>query len=92
MNTYPIFDKASRHVQAFEIENAYLGVGTVAHLLAKIEGVSDLRARKMFSKSGEIRAEFKFEGRDCVVAEPFGDNSRYWMGPRTFEGSTTDLG
>jgi hypothetical protein len=85
-------DKVSRHVQAFEIDIGYLGIGTVALLLAKIEGVTDVRARKMFSKSGDICAEFKYQGNDCVVVEPFGDSSRYWIGPRNFEGSTTNLG
>jgi hypothetical protein len=92
MKTYPIFDKEHGPIDAFEIENAYVGVGTVADLLNKIVGVSDVRARKIFSKSGDIRVEFKYQGKDCVVVEPFGDNSRYWIGSQNSEGGTTDLG
>jgi hypothetical protein len=29
----------------------------------------------------EDRASFKYRGVACIVNEPFGDNSRYWVGP-----------
>lgn len=92
MKTYPILDKVHGRVAAFEIENAYVGIGAVADLLSKIDTVSDVQARKLFSKSGDIRVEFKYRGKDCVVVEPFGDNSRYWVGSLNLESTMTDLG
>ena len=33
----------------------------------------------------EDRFSFSFLGRSCVVNEPLGDNSRYWIGPTEFD-------
>ncbi len=44
----------------------------------------------MFESGNEIHTEFTFDGAKFVVWEPFGDNSRFWIGPSDEEtGSTT---
>ena len=49
MKTYPLIDeKKGDRPFAFEIENAYVGTGTIARLLAEVDGVTDVRARKLF--------------------------------------------
>lgn len=35
----------------------------------------------MFESGNEIHTEFTFDGANFVVWEPFGDNSRFWIGP-----------
>lgn len=39
----------------------------------------------------EERVSFLLHGEPCVVWEPFGDNSRYWIGPQSADSSTADL-
>ena len=46
-------------------------------VLESVQGVTGVR-RNWFN---EDRFSFSFLGRPCVVNEPFGDNSRYWIGP-----------
>jgi hypothetical protein len=64
------------------LENAYIRPGKIAELLAQVDGVSDVRTRKLFGSSPDIHVEFKCLGTDFVVYEPFGDSSRYWIGPK----------
>jgi hypothetical protein len=47
------------------------------HVLTSVEGVSDF----MRARINDDRFSFVYLGRCCVVHEPFGDNSRYWIGP-----------
>jgi hypothetical protein len=46
-------------------------------VLTSVQGVSDFRR----VRSSDDRFAFSYLGRGCVVHEPFGDNSRYWIGP-----------
>lgn len=91
MKTHPLVDNVHGHMYAFEIENVYIGIDIVVRLLNQVDGVSDARAHKMFSKSYDIRVEFKYQNSACVVTEPFGDNSRYWIGPRNSEETKIDV-
>lgn len=66
---------------AFEVANVYVGPRRVVEILTGIQGVSDIRLGKAFDKSSDTRVRFKFRGHEFVVWEPYGDNSRYWIGP-----------
>jgi hypothetical protein len=46
-------------------------------LLTSVPGVSEFKC----VRSDDDRFSFVYLGRSCVVHEPFGDNSRYWIGP-----------
>ena len=81
MKTYPIFRKDGIREPIFEIESIYIASGALVRLLAGVEGVTEVRLRKIFSKPRDIRVEFKYLGRSYIVWEPFGDNSRFWIGP-----------
>jgi hypothetical protein len=92
METYPVGDKTpGRRSTAFEIENAYLEPGTIVHLLRSVVGVSHVRERNLFSDPKEIHAEFRYMNRDYVVCEPSGENTRYWIGPRSRSGSVVSI-
>lgn len=81
MDTYLI--KNSDDVPfAFEIDNIYIGAKKIAALLGKVDGVSEIRLRKMFSLPDDIHIEFKYAGEDFMVLEPYADSSRYWIGPK----------
>lgn len=80
MKTYPIEDEAGR-LFAVEVDVAYCSVHGLARTIAATEGVTDTMVCKPFSGQGDVRARFRFQGEEFAVVEPFGDNSRYWIGP-----------
>ncbi|MGQ0620019.1 MAG: hypothetical protein ACT4QA_08905 [Panacagrimonas sp.] len=90
MKTYPI-NTESEHCYAFEIENAYITPRKIARLLKGFGGVSAIHTRKPFSSSNSIHVSFHYMGREFIVWEPFGDNSRYWIGPKHEKGNSTDV-
>ena len=79
MRTYPIKD-SSGTIFAFEID-AQLSGWKLARALREIEGVADVRPRKWWVGSPDVHMRFIYRGREYVVSEPFGDNSRWWIGP-----------
>ena len=50
----------------------------VKRLLRSVDGVTSIK--RQFRS--EDRLTFSFNGVPWVVHEPWGDNSRYWIGPR----------
>lgn len=91
MKTYPLKDEQFDYPFAFEIENVYAGPRAVGRLLRAIDGVTEVRVRRMFGKWEDIHVWFKYRGHDCVVWEPYGDNSRYWIGPKDAEHEKFDV-
>lgn len=91
MTTYPIRDSDGK-IFAFEIENIYIGARKIAALLSTVGGVSDVRIRRMFSLSSEIHVEFRFQEKEFIVWEPYGDSSMYWVGPDNEVGNHVDIG
>jgi hypothetical protein len=77
MKTYPhIRDDGT--ISYFEVSNAFpWSWGFMRRVLASVQGVSDFKR----VRSDDDRFAFVYLGRSCVVNEPFGDNSRYWIGP-----------
>ena len=82
METYPVLSKDKVPTAAFEVENAYIAVSTIAQVLQQVEGVTEVRPRKMLSGSSDVHVEFKYLGLPYIVWEPYGDSSRYWIGPK----------
>ncbi len=81
MKTYSIFED-SPDPFAFEIDHVYLSRRTIARILGKVEGVTEVYQGGRFGSPDDVRIEFKCRGHDYIVMEPFGDNSRYWVGPK----------
>lgn len=81
MQTYPAKLSPDGRLIAFEIENAYIGPTAVARLLGQVSSVTDVKRRRLFSGGGDVHVRFKHRGQSCIVWEPYGDNSRYWVGP-----------
>jgi hypothetical protein len=82
METYPVLSKDKARSSAFEVENAYIAVSTIAQLLQQVEGVTEVQPRKKLSGSSDVHVEFKYLGQPYIVWEPYGDSSRYWIGPK----------
>ena len=82
MRTYPIYTQEEDRLFAFEVENIYISPSMVANLLSQANGVTEIKVRKIFTKPSDIHVEFNYFGHPHIVFEPYGDSSRYWVGPR----------
>ena len=85
MRTYPLY-REDGSLFAFEITSAWVSFFRLFATLRSVAGVADIR-RNCFN---EDRASFMYLGERWVVNEPFGDNSRYWVGPERGIHSTQD--
>jgi hypothetical protein len=91
MKIFPVFNADGFKTSAFEVENAYIGVATIINLLKNTECVTEIKPRKIFDRSCDIHVEFKYMEQPFIVWEPFGDNSRYWIGPQDRAESGIDI-
>lgn len=80
MRTFPIVDPNGT-LFAVEVEKLYARPKTLAKIICSVDGVSSMRVRPIFGASPEIHARFTYLGSGFVIWEPYGDNSRYWLGP-----------
>jgi hypothetical protein len=81
MRTFPLSTGGVCH--AFEIEQVYVCTArTLRRIVSTIGGVSNVRRPPRTSDAGDIRMEFDYSGTEFIVWEPYGDSSRYWIGPR----------
>lgn len=79
---------------AFEVDNLRLSMfrSTLRRILESVPGVTEARRGGGWFSSDENRAYFLFHGVPFVVWEPFGDNSRYWIGPADTTKAAPDIG
>lgn len=91
MKTYQANVSPDGRLIAFEIESAYIGAATVTRLLQQAKGISEVNRRRIFSGDGDVHVRFKYRGHPCIVWEPYGDNSRYWLGPENPEAFIEDM-
>lgn len=90
MNTFEIHSDDDGYFVAFEIENAYIRPKKVGEILSAVGGVTDVTVGKS-SESRDIRVAFNYLGIEYIVWEPYGDNSRYWIGPKQTDGILSDI-
>lgn len=90
MDTYPIAHKNGLPF-AFEVQNAYALPRRIARILSHVDGVSDVRLTRWSGRATDTRLEFKYLDRDYVVWEPYGDSSRYWIGPKNTDEPAPDI-
>jgi len=86
VKTYPIL-RPDGSVHAFEISNAWIPMHTIRRMLRSVPDVSEIR-RIWFR---EQRVLFRLHGEECEIWEPFGDSSRYWIGPLNAKSSKLNL-
>lgn len=86
MRTYPIL-REDGFLIAFEITSLWVTFNSLHKLLRSTEGVTEVR-RNLWN---DDRFTFLYRGVPCVVHEPWGDSSRYWIGPKSAEGSDLDI-
>ena len=81
MKTYPFKEEDGRLI-AFEVDNIDIWLRRITTLLSKLEDVTEIQKKKASLGSSEIHIEFKYNNTDFVVWEMYGDNNRYWIGPK----------
>jgi hypothetical protein len=73
----------SGRVFAFEVDVTLRGRRGVCSVVRRIPGVVVTKAPRFVSWfREETFCEFEFGGVAFQAVEPFGDNSRYWIGPK----------
>jgi hypothetical protein len=82
VRTYPLKNDENGWQFGFEVDSVFLTLRRIVNLLSSVEGISNLRRRRLFDLTNQYHIEFDFSGDSFVVLEPFGDNSRYWIVPR----------
>jgi len=83
MKVYDLHDKEGR-VFAFQIENVVIGRREVCYVASRIPGATLLRRPVRFLSwfRESTFCEFELEGvRFSADEGPWGDDSRYWVGP-----------
>lgn len=91
MKTYSAKTTPDGRLIAFEIENIYVGISAIAGLFQQISAITDVNRRRLFAGESDIHVRFKYGGQPCVVWEPYGDSSRYWIGAETPDAFTANL-
>ena len=84
MKTYTIKDNNGNPF-AFEIDNVYIGVRKLTKILSSLEGIRNIKTRRLFERNKENHIEFEYSGVPFVIWESYGDSSRYWIGPKDTE-------
>jgi hypothetical protein len=82
VTVYDIKDAEGR-VVAFEVDNSWIGRRGLCRLVTKIPQSRLVRRPRVLSWFREDAfCEFEIDGVIFEASEPFGDNDRYWIGPR----------
>lgn len=92
MKVYPIKNKEGQ-LHAFEIDNFKVGRSRTTEIVRKIHGAKILRKPKRFLSwfREEVFCEFELNGVVFQIDEPYGDNSRYWIGKKEEGGWCEEL-
>jgi hypothetical protein len=80
MRTHPIRD-SSGSLLAFEVENLLIGGATIGRIVKAKLGATIIPNARFVFRNRDVRLGFEVDGVQFVVVEPFGDSSRYWIGP-----------
>jgi len=90
MKTYTIKDNNGNPF-AFEIDSVYISVRKLTKILSSLEKIRNIKTRRLFERNKENHIEFEYLDDPFVIWEPFGDNSRYWIGPKDTEKKTAKI-
>jgi hypothetical protein len=92
MQVHSLVRPDGQRAYAFEVSSSWSVFRPIVSVLESVPGVTDVRRGGHIMSGDENRAYFLFHGVPFVVWEPFGDNSRYWIGPADANMAAPDLG
>jgi len=78
MKVYDILDSEGR-IFALEVNNTFLSRRRVVRIIDKIPNAQVVRTEKRCDEF----CEFRVDGENFVVWEPWNDSSRFWIGPKS---------
>lgn len=81
MKIFPSKFSSDENLVAFEIENIYASRSQILKILSSIPNVDNIQPRNLLTNNDDILIRFEFKDIPFLVWEPYGDNSRYWIGP-----------
>ncbi len=82
MKIYELKDKEGR-VFSFEVGNMFLSRRCVCKIVLTIPGAKLIKRPCFLSRFREEEfCEFEVDGQIFAACESFGDNTRYWIGPK----------
>ena len=95
MKTFPIKKKDGRLI-SFEIDNSDIWPQKIIKILSALKGVTNIQKKKLFQRLDEtysdtIHFKFRYKNTEFIVWEPYGDNSRYWIGPKDDKSQDIDI-
>lgn len=80
MKTFATHDETGL-MHAFEVKCLYISLAALAKVLSTVESVGNVQRAAGESRGEGARITFECGGKSYVVWEPYGDSSRYWIGP-----------
>ena len=89
MKTYPV-RKNNGALLSFEIDNSFIMLRTIKHILFKIKGISNIKVKKIFHNS-DVLVEFDYLGFKYEVLEPYGDSNHLLIGPKEPSSEALDI-
>ena len=82
MQIYEVINE-SNEVFAFEVSNTFLSRKKVIQIIEELPGVIVVSKPQGFVFDNETEfCQFEHEGDTFIIEEPWGDSSRYWIGPK----------
>ncbi len=91
MRAFEIHSDDEGYFVAFEIENAYVRPKKTGEILSAVDGVTGVTVGSSSGESRDVRVTFTYLGIEYIVWEPYGDNSRYWIGPKQTDRELSDI-
>lgn len=79
MRVHDLKDAEGR-VYALEIRNLFVGRWRACRVARDIPGATVIRWPRRWALDDDAFCRFTLDGVTFVIVEPFGDNSRYWVG------------
>jgi hypothetical protein len=80
MRTFPARDSGAV-LRGIEVEHIYISRGRLGRVLSSVEGVASVRKAPRIRRREGYQLDFELGGVPYTVWEPYGDSSRYWIGP-----------
>jgi len=83
MKTYSYSEEGTSLVLSFYVDNVYVSINSMVGVLSGVDGVTDICRRRLFSGWLDgfegVHVKFSYCGAECVIFEPYGDSSMYWI-------------
>ena len=85
MRIYDLKSEDGR-LHSFEVDNVLLGRRRACRIAESIPGAILIRRSRLFRDTDDF-CEFTLDSHTFIIEEPFGDNSRYWIGSKNKDDS-----